>query len=169
MPPSRPMSIAMFWITQGGARPSPGGGGDHQYRLRAAPTTRPDNLVDYAQTKSCIVSFTKGMAAKQLAPQRDPRQTRWRPGPIWTPLQPSGGSWPEQLAEIGARDAVGTPRAAGGAGAAVCAARLRRSQLHDGHGGRSQSRQGQPLATSPNAVGVRRYYLRRQRRQSTDE
>jgi NAD(P)-dependent dehydrogenase (short-subunit alcohol dehydrogenase family) len=60
-----------------------------------------ENLVDYAQTKSCIVSFTKSMA-KQLAP-RGIRVNAVAPGPIWTPLQPSGGQPPDDLPAFGAK------------------------------------------------------------------
>ena len=62
-------------------------------------------LVDYAQTKSCIVSFTKSMA-KQLA-KKGIRVNAVAPGPVWTPLQPSGGQLPESLPKFGEKSWMG--------------------------------------------------------------
>lgn len=56
-------------------------------------------LLDYASTKAAINNFTKGLA-EQLAPQGI-RVNAVAPGPIWTPLQPSGGQLPEALPEFG--------------------------------------------------------------------
>ncbi|MFS0905215.1 SDR family oxidoreductase [Priestia aryabhattai] len=47
------------------------------------------NLLDYAATKFAINGFTRGLA-KQLAP-KGIRVNSVAPGPIWTPLQISGG------------------------------------------------------------------------------
>jgi hypothetical protein len=64
-------------------------------------------LLDYAATKAAIVAFTKGLA-KQLAPQGI-RVNAVAPGPVWTPLQPSGGQLPEKLPEFGAKVPLGRP------------------------------------------------------------
>lgn len=62
-------------------------------------------LIDYASTKAAINNFTKGLA-EALAPQGI-RVNAVAPGPIWTPLQPSGGQLPEDLPEFGHRTALG--------------------------------------------------------------
>jgi hypothetical protein len=65
------------------------------------------HLVDYAQTKACMVSFSKSMA-KQLA-GKGIRVNAVAPGPFWTPLQPSGGQPPEALEGFGADSPLGRP------------------------------------------------------------
>ncbi|MCE1179664.1 MAG: SDR family oxidoreductase [Micrococcales bacterium] len=62
-------------------------------------------LVDYASTKAAINNFTKGLA-EALAP-KGIRVNGVAPGPIWTPLQPSGGQKPEDLPEFGQSTALG--------------------------------------------------------------
>lgn len=57
------------------------------------------HLLDYASTKAAINAFTKGLAA-QLAP-KGIRVNAVAPGPIWTPLQPSHGQFPEKLPDFG--------------------------------------------------------------------
>lgn len=64
-----------------------------------------NNLLDYASTKAAINNFTKNLAA-QLAP-RGIRVNAVAPGPIWTPLQPSGGQLPEDLPEFGLSTPLG--------------------------------------------------------------
>ena len=64
-------------------------------------------LVDYSQTKSCNISFTKTLAV-QLAP-RGIRVNAIAPGPIWTPLQPSGGMLQEKIPTFGADSPFGRP------------------------------------------------------------
>ena len=56
-------------------------------------------LLDYAVTKAANVNFTKGLA-QQLAP-KGIRVNVVSPGPIWTPIQPTGGYPPEKIAEMG--------------------------------------------------------------------
>ncbi|GMA38096.1 SDR family oxidoreductase [Mobilicoccus caccae] len=62
-------------------------------------------LLDYASTKAAINNFTKGLA-EALAPQGI-RVNAVAPGPIWTPLQPSGGQLPEDLPEFGKATGLG--------------------------------------------------------------
>lgn len=57
------------------------------------------NLLDYASTKSAIIAFTRGLA-KQVA-HKGIRVNSVAPGPIWTPIQVSGGQEQEKLPEFG--------------------------------------------------------------------
>ncbi|WP_409294699.1 SDR family oxidoreductase [Peribacillus sp. SCS-26] len=61
------------------------------------------NLLDYAATKFAINGFSRGLA-KQLAP-KGIRVNSVAPGPIWTPLQISGGQPGEAIPAFG----EGTP------------------------------------------------------------
>lgn len=63
------------------------------------------SLLDYASTKAAINNFTKGLAS-QLA-GKGIRVNSVAPGPIWTPLQPSGGQQPEALPEFGQSTPLG--------------------------------------------------------------
>ncbi|UXR82332.1 SDR family oxidoreductase [Staphylococcus sp. IVB6214] len=56
-------------------------------------------LLDYAMTKSCNVSLAKGLAA-QLGP-KGIRVNAVAPGPVWTPLQISGGQPQEKIPNFG--------------------------------------------------------------------
>ncbi|CAM3093364.1 Short-chain alcohol dehydrogenase like protein [Sphingomonas antarctica] len=64
-------------------------------------------LLDYSSTKGAIVAFTRSLSA-QLAPKKI-RVNGVAPGPIWTPLNPFGGSTPEKLATFGADTPMGRP------------------------------------------------------------
>jgi NAD(P)-dependent dehydrogenase (short-subunit alcohol dehydrogenase family) len=65
------------------------------------------NLLDYASSKAAIAIFSKGLA-KQLV-GRGIRVNAVAPGPIWTPLQISGGQTPATLAAFGAGVPLGRP------------------------------------------------------------
>lgn len=63
------------------------------------------DIVDYAMTKAAIMAFTKGLA-KQLSP-KGIRVNAVAPGPVWTPLQVSGGQTPEGLQKFGSDTPLG--------------------------------------------------------------
>lgn len=64
-------------------------------------------LYDYAQTKAATTSYVKSLA-KQLAP-KGIRVNGVAPGPIWTPLQVSGGATQEKLMKFGSMTPMGRP------------------------------------------------------------
>jgi NAD(P)-dependent dehydrogenase (short-subunit alcohol dehydrogenase family) len=64
-------------------------------------------LYDYAQTKAATMNYVKSLA-KQFGP-RGIRVNGVAPGPIWTPLQISGGSSEEKYQHFGSDTAFGRP------------------------------------------------------------
>jgi NAD(P)-dependent dehydrogenase (short-subunit alcohol dehydrogenase family) len=56
-------------------------------------------LLDYSSTKGAILGFTRSLA-KNLV-DKGIRVNGVAPGPIWTPLNPSGGQPPEKIPEFG--------------------------------------------------------------------
>jgi NAD(P)-dependent dehydrogenase (short-subunit alcohol dehydrogenase family) len=66
-----------------------------------------EDLYDYAQTKAATMNYVKSLA-KQLAP-KGIRVCGVAPGPIWTPLQVSGGAQPEKLVKFGGQSPAGRP------------------------------------------------------------
>jgi NAD(P)-dependent dehydrogenase (short-subunit alcohol dehydrogenase family) len=64
-------------------------------------------LYDYAQTKAATMNFVKSLA-KQLGP-KGIRVNGMAPGPIWTPLQVSGGATMEKLEVFGGTTPMGRP------------------------------------------------------------
>jgi NAD(P)-dependent dehydrogenase (short-subunit alcohol dehydrogenase family) len=89
---------AMFWITKAAVPHLPAGAAIINTTSVQAYTPSP-NLLDYAQTKACIVAFTKSLA-KQLA-TKGIRVNAVAPGPIWTPLQVSGGQPQDVIEQFG--------------------------------------------------------------------
>src|SRR5580698_2830597 len=64
-------------------------------------------LYDYAQTKAATMNYVKSLA-KQLGP-KGIRVNGVAPGPIWTPLQVSGGASMEKLEHFGSATSFGRP------------------------------------------------------------
>ena len=63
------------------------------------------DLYDYAQTKAATMNYVKSLA-KQLGP-KGIRVNAVAPGPIWTPLQVSGGASMEKLEKFGGQTPLG--------------------------------------------------------------
>ncbi len=66
-----------------------------------------ENIIDYAATKGAIMIWTKGLA-KQLGP-KGIRVNGVAPGPVWTPLQVTGGQTQEKLVTFGEDTPLGRP------------------------------------------------------------
>ncbi len=64
-------------------------------------------LYDYAQTKAATMNYVKSLA-KQLGP-RGIRVNGVAPGPIWTPLQISGGATETKYENFGSNSVFGRP------------------------------------------------------------
>ncbi len=67
----------------------------------------PKELYDYSLTKAATVNFVKSLA-KQLGPMGI-RVNGVAPGPIWTPLQVTGGATMEKLQQFGSHTPLGRP------------------------------------------------------------
>lgn len=65
------------------------------------------DLYDYAQTKAATMNYVKSLA-KQLGP-KGIRVNGVAPGPVWTPLQVSGGASQEKLKQFGGQTPLGRP------------------------------------------------------------
>ena len=64
-------------------------------------------LLDYSSTKGAILGFTRSLA-KNLV-EKGIRVNGVAPGPIWTPLNPSGGQPPDKIPEFGKDTPMGRP------------------------------------------------------------
>jgi NAD(P)-dependent dehydrogenase (short-subunit alcohol dehydrogenase family) len=65
------------------------------------------DLYDYAQTKAATTNYVKSLA-KQLGP-KGIRVNGVAPGPVWTPLQVSGGQTQDSLEKFGGDTPLGRP------------------------------------------------------------
>jgi NAD(P)-dependent dehydrogenase (short-subunit alcohol dehydrogenase family) len=91
---------ALFWICKAAVPLLPPGATIINTSSIQAYQPSP-NLLDYASTKSTIVAFTKSLA-KQVA-AKGIRANVVAPGPVWTPLQISGGQPMEKIPNLGAK------------------------------------------------------------------
>jgi NAD(P)-dependent dehydrogenase (short-subunit alcohol dehydrogenase family) len=64
-------------------------------------------LLDYSATKGAITAFTRSLSESLI--EDGIRVNAVAPGPIWTPLNPFGGSPPEKIKEFGKDTPMGRP------------------------------------------------------------
>jgi NAD(P)-dependent dehydrogenase (short-subunit alcohol dehydrogenase family) len=69
--------------------------------------TGESELLDYSATKGAITAFTRSLSENLVG--KGIRVNAVAPGPIWTPLNPSGGASPEKLKTFGEKTPMGRP------------------------------------------------------------
>jgi NAD(P)-dependent dehydrogenase (short-subunit alcohol dehydrogenase family) len=97
---------APFWIIKQALPHLPPGSTIVATTSEQAYDPSPD-LYDYAQTKAATMNYVKSLS-KQLA-GKGIRVNGVAPGPIWTPLQVSGGATMEKLEKFGGQTSLGRP------------------------------------------------------------
>ena len=97
---------APFWIIKAALKHLQPGATIIATTSEQAYDPTPD-LYDYAQTKAATMNYVKSLA-KQFA-KRGIRVNGVAPGPIWTPIQVSGGASMEKLEKFGAMTPLGRP------------------------------------------------------------
>jgi NAD(P)-dependent dehydrogenase (short-subunit alcohol dehydrogenase family) len=89
---------AMFWLCKAALKIMPPGA--TIVNTASIQAYQPSgHLLDYASTKAAIVAFTKALAEQAI--EQGVRVNAVAPGPIWTPLQPSGGQPQEKIPDFG--------------------------------------------------------------------
>jgi NAD(P)-dependent dehydrogenase (short-subunit alcohol dehydrogenase family) len=98
--------FGMFFMTQAARPHLKNGAAIINTTSETAYKGSPD-LLDYSSTKGAMVGFTRALA-KNLV-KDGIRVNAVAPGPIWTPLNPSGGQPKEDLREFGKDTPMGRP------------------------------------------------------------
>jgi len=98
--------FALFWITKAALALMPPGGSI--ITTASIQATHPSpSLLDYAPTKAAILAFTRALA-RQVA-EDGIRVNCVAPGPVWTPLQTSGGQPYKKIPAFGSETPMKRP------------------------------------------------------------
>ena len=95
---------ATFWLSKA-ALPHMGPGSTIVNSTSVQAYKPSPGLLDYASTKAAINAFTKALAQQVAA--KGIRVNAVAPGPVWTPLQVSGGQPQEKLPSFGEQTPLG--------------------------------------------------------------
>ena len=98
--------FSMFFMTQA-ARPHLGKGSAIINCTSVTMYKGSADLLDYSSTKGAITAFTRSLA-KNLV-EDGIRVNAVAPGPIWTPLNPFGGQFPEDMKDFGKNTPMARP------------------------------------------------------------
>lgn len=98
--------FGMFYLVQA-ARPHLGEGAAIINCTSVTMYKGASELLDYSATKGAITAFTRSLS--QNLAEDGIRVNAVAPGPIWTPLNPSGGASPEKLEHFGESVPLGRP------------------------------------------------------------
>jgi NAD(P)-dependent dehydrogenase (short-subunit alcohol dehydrogenase family) len=97
---------ALFWITQEAVKHlKPGAAIINTTSIQGYDPS--ESLVDYAMTKSAIISFSKSVSKQMI--EKGVRVNAVAPGPFWTPLQPSGGQTQDKVEKFGSEVPLSRP------------------------------------------------------------
>ncbi|HEX8182410.1 MAG TPA: SDR family oxidoreductase [Candidatus Saccharimonadales bacterium] len=96
--------FAMFWLCKAALPHLPAGATIINTTSIQAYQPSP-TLLDYASTKAAIANFTHGFAQQVIS--KGIRVNGVAPGPIWTPLQPSGGQPQDKIPSFGEQAPIG--------------------------------------------------------------
>ena len=98
--------FSMFFLTQA-ARPHLKKGAAIVNCTSVTSYQGSEDLLDYSATKGAITSFTRALSENLVGDGI--RVNAVAPGPIWTPLNPCGGSTPEKMKRFGKDTPMGRP------------------------------------------------------------
>ena len=98
--------FSVFWITKAAVPHMPPGASIINSTSIQSYQPSP-GLLAYSSTKGAITAFTKSLAKMLI--KKGIRVNAVAPGPIWTPLQQSGGQPPEKLRNFGEKSLFGRP------------------------------------------------------------